>query len=64
MSDTVSPAQSPCAGNCCLNDELNCLGCFRSLEEIKTWGLVDEERRRAILQNAAVRRKADEARLS
>jgi hypothetical protein len=51
-----SSAQSPCVGNCCLDDDLNCLGCFRSLEEIKEWGLVDDHRRRAILQNAEQRR--------
>jgi hypothetical protein len=29
-----------------------CLGCFRSLEEIKEWQVVDNHRRRIILQNA------------
>jgi hypothetical protein len=50
--------QSPCVGNCCLDDDLNCLGCFRSLEEIKEWGLADDHRRCVILQNAE-RRKAE-----
>ncbi len=53
-----SAVQSPCRGNCCLDDDLNCLGCFRSLEEIKEWGLADEQRRRIILQNAKARREA------
>jgi predicted Fe-S protein YdhL (DUF1289 family) len=56
MSDTDSTIQSPCIGNCCLDDELTCLGCFRSLEEIKEWGLVDDPRRRIILQNAKLRK--------
>ena len=51
-------AQSPCVRNCCLGDDLTCLGCFRSLDEIKEWGLVDDERRREILQNAEQRRAA------
>jgi predicted Fe-S protein YdhL (DUF1289 family) len=58
MSVTESAVQSPCVGNCCLDDDLTCLGCFRSLEEIKEWGLVDDHRRRAILQNAKQREAA------
>jgi uncharacterized protein len=50
--------QSPCIGNCCLDDELICLGCFRSVEEIKEWGVVDDHRRRIILQNAEQRKAA------
>lgn len=53
-----SSAQSPCIGNCCLDDGLTCLGCFRSLEEIREWGVVDEHRREVILQNAKQRRAA------
>jgi uncharacterized protein len=60
MSEIEDPAQSPCVGNCCLDDDLTCLGCFRSLEEVKEWAVVDEHRRRIILQNAKERRKACE----
>jgi len=52
-----SSAKSPCVGNCCLGDDLTCLGCFRSLEEIKEWGVVDDHRRRIILQNAKRRKQ-------
>jgi len=58
MSDIDSSDQSPCIRNCCLDDDLTCLGCFRSLEEIKEWGIVDDHRRRIILQNAKQRREA------
>ncbi|HEY4971670.1 MAG TPA: DUF1289 domain-containing protein [Steroidobacteraceae bacterium] len=58
MSDIDSSAQSPCIRNCCLDDDLTCLGCFRSLEEIKEWGVVDTLRRHIILQNANRRREA------
>jgi predicted Fe-S protein YdhL (DUF1289 family) len=61
MIDTDSSAQSPCVRNCCLDDDLVCVGCFRSLEEIKEWGIVDDHRRHIILQNAAQRREAVEA---
>ena len=58
MSDIDSSAQSPCIRNCCLDDDHTCLGCFRSLEEIKEWGVVDSHRRRIILHNAKQRRGA------
>jgi predicted Fe-S protein YdhL (DUF1289 family) len=34
------------------------MGCFRSLDEIKEWSVVDDHRRRIILQNARRRREA------
>lgn len=46
---------SPCVRQCCLDDEDMCLGCFRSLQEIKDWALADDARRRAILHRAAER---------
>jgi predicted Fe-S protein YdhL (DUF1289 family) len=55
MRDRDDFVQSPCVRNCCLDDSLVCLGCSRSLDEIKEWGLVDSERRRAILLNASQR---------
>lgn len=57
MNDIEKPVESPCIGNCCLDDSLTCLGCFRSLDEIKEWGLVDNRRRRVILQNATLRKQ-------
>jgi predicted Fe-S protein YdhL (DUF1289 family) len=58
MNDFDSCAKSPCIRNCCLDDDLTCLGCFRSLDEIKEWGIVDDHRRRGILENATRRRAA------
>ncbi len=56
MSDFEPPVQSPCVRNCCLDDNDVCFGCFRTIEEIKEWTLVDDDGRRLILQNAARRR--------
>ena len=53
-------ARSPCVRNCCLDDDLTCLGCFRTLDEIKEWGMVDMPRRKHILQNAKQRKAARE----
>jgi predicted Fe-S protein YdhL (DUF1289 family) len=57
MNAIVNSTPSPCVRNCCLDDELTCLGCFRSLDEIREWGVVDGDRRRVILQNAEQRRR-------
>lgn len=58
MTDIAPSVRSPCVRNCCLDDDLNCLGCFRSIEEIKEWGVVDDQRRLVILQNARGRQQA------
>lgn len=58
MSYQLEPVQSPCIRNCCLDDHDMCLGCFRELEEIKRWSLVDDSSRHLILVNAK-RRKQD-----
>jgi predicted Fe-S protein YdhL (DUF1289 family) len=58
MSEINGSAQSPCVRDCCLGDDLTCLGCFRSLDEIKEWAAADDLRRRVILLNASQRRQA------
>ena len=55
MNDVSGGPPSPCVGNCCLDDDLICLGCFRSLDEIKEWGMMDIHRRRVVLHNATRR---------
>jgi uncharacterized protein len=57
MNDIDTSGQSPCVRDCCLGDDLTCLGCFRTLDEIKEWGLADLQRRRMILQNAKQRKE-------
>ena len=61
MSDTAAAAPSPCVRSCCLDDDDMCLGCFRSLEEIKEWGTANNHRRLVILQIADRRREAYQA---
>jgi uncharacterized protein len=58
MDNPEGAVQSPCVRNCCLDDDDICLGCFRTLEEIKEWGLADAHRRMVILDNARERRDA------
>lgn len=33
----TSPIESPCVRNCCLNTEDVCLGCGRTLDDIRNW---------------------------
>lgn len=43
---------SPCVRMCCLDEDDICLGCFRSLDEIKNWTQVDGQTREHFLVNA------------
>lgn len=52
------PVPSPCVRNCCLNDAEICLGCFRTLDEIKLWSTSDRPAQQRIIANAEQRRRA------
>ena len=58
MTDTEIFVESPCMDNCCLDDDDICLGCFRSLEEIKRWSNASNQERLVMLRNASQRRNA------
>ena len=47
---------SPCVRNCSLDENDICLGCFRSLEEIKAWGNSPDDMRKEILESAEKRK--------
>jgi len=56
-SDTkLSKIESPCIRNCCLDKNDICLGCFRSVTEIKQWAVVDDDMKRVIIDNANARK--------
>ena len=55
MTDTQIFIASPCVDNCCLDENEICLGCFRSLEEIKQWNALSSQDRLAVLRNASQR---------
>jgi predicted Fe-S protein YdhL (DUF1289 family) len=57
MNPAAYTVTSPCVRQCCLNEADICLGCFRSLEEIKQWTLVDDNTRQHFLVNAKRRRE-------
>lgn len=60
MNETVEleEIETPCVGQCCLDDDDICLGCFRSLEEITGWAVADNDKRRQFLKNIEARKSA------
>ncbi|SJM92668.1 Predicted Fe-S protein (modular protein) [Crenothrix polyspora] len=52
------PVASPCVGLCCLDNSDICVGCFRSLDEIKAWSQVDDKTRLVFIGNAKQRNEA------
>lgn len=52
--------QSPCIRNCCLNTDDVCLGCFRTINEIKKWAntITSIQEKKQILINAKKREKS------
>ena len=40
---THNNIESPCVGQCCLDDKDMCVGCFRMMDEILSWGQVDDK---------------------
>lgn len=54
---------SPCTGVCRMTaDRRWCQGCFRTIDEIRDWSIVDEDGRRATWQRAIARARAMAAR--
>ncbi|WP_145207576.1 DUF1289 domain-containing protein [Planctomycetes bacterium TBK1r] len=46
--DPSSPvtSDSPCIDRCAIDASQNCLGCFRTLDEIARWSLMTEDEKR------------------
>ncbi|WP_394495638.1 DUF1289 domain-containing protein [Shewanella sp. ENK2] len=41
---------SPCIGNCCLDEQDVCLGCHRRLDEILGWHKMTDNQKRELIQ--------------
>jgi len=46
---------SPCIKLCKLNEEKNCIGCFRTVSEITAWRHLTNDERQVILENLTQR---------
>lgn len=53
----------PCIRNCQLDGDDICIGCHRSLDEVKSWRLDTVEQRREILDNTDSRQLQKSKRL-
>ena len=42
--------ESPCVRNCCLDDDDICMGCFRTLDEIKDWSSSSDQQKSIVLK--------------
>lgn len=56
MTEEEELPASPCVRNCCLDLQDVCVGCFRTLREIRDWYTANADERRKILANCARRR--------
>lgn len=60
MSAT-GPVTSPCVRRCTLDQDDVCVGCGRTLDEIRQWGVMTQAQREACVASAARRREARDA---
>ncbi len=64
MTEKEVIAESPCLGDCNLNDQGICLSCFLSSKENDKWNHVSNQERLVMLKNALQRKKANSEGLS
>jgi uncharacterized protein len=61
MSDVVA---SPCVSVCCLDEDDICIGCGRTLDEIRRWSDMPDQDKRETLRCSAERRAERKRRYS
>lgn len=47
---------SPCIGQCCLDPEDICVGCYRHVDEICAWTLSNDDEKKAIISRCEERK--------
>lgn len=60
----TEPTASPCVRICCLDDQDICLGCGRTLDEIRRWSEMTETERQATVKRSQQRRLERQQRYS
>ena len=48
---------SPCVSICTLDEQLTCMGCRRTLEEIRNWAKLSGPEQWALVEELAIRQK-------
>lgn len=51
----MSKIESPCVRNCCLDDDDICMGCHRTLDEIKAWSSLADDEKQQVLERCELR---------
>jgi predicted Fe-S protein YdhL (DUF1289 family) len=60
---TVGAVASPCTSVCTMDAACRlCIGCFRTLDEIAEWSVMDDDARRGVLAALPARRAASAGR--
>lgn len=59
MPDRSKRPLSPCILICTLDDEKNCLGCGRTLEQISRWALMSKDEQWAVVDELAQRERVN-----
>ncbi len=57
MGSKNSAVSSPCVGLCELNDDSICTGCYRAIEEITGWGMLDNTEKSDIIERVQKRKE-------
>jgi predicted Fe-S protein YdhL (DUF1289 family) len=57
MMDTTVP--SPCLSVCRFDGEPFCRGCYRNVDEIREWMIMNREQKLEVLENISLRRKQE-----
>jgi len=50
---STSSVESPCIQVCTLDDNMVCIGCYRTQDEIRDWIIATDERKLEILERIA-----------
>ncbi|MEM7612474.1 MAG: DUF1289 domain-containing protein [Pseudomonadota bacterium] len=56
----MTTPQSPCISICTLDEANVCMGCFRTLDEIVEWSMMDDADKHAVLERVSERTLAME----
>lgn len=52
----MSNIAKPCIRQCCLNDDDICMGCFRTLDDMRIWHKSSDEEKLEMLKIAGMRK--------
>lgn len=58
MLKNKSSVKSPCVQVCTLDENKICMGCYRSVEEVRNWFRFTDKEKKQAIKNADERRRA------